>query len=99
MKKEYRYYVYIATNKRNNVLYTGITNSLVRRDFEHKNKLNKNGFTAKYNINKIVFYEYSEDVYLAIQREKEIKGWKRDRKMQLIKEFNSKWEDLLQDIY
>lgn len=61
--------------------------------------MNKNSFTAKYNINKIVYYEIYGEIYCAIQREKEIKGWKRNKKMQLIREFNPKWEDLLQDIY
>ena len=68
-----QYYIYIMTNKRNAVLYTGVTNNLERRIYEHKNKL-LSGFTKKYNINKLVYFESTNDIKLAIAREKEIKG-------------------------
>ena len=97
--KEYRYYIYIATNKTNKVLYTGVTNSLLRREFQHKTKYNKNSFTAKYNVSKVVYYEIFGDIYLAIGREKEVKGWTRQKKINLIRSLNPKWEDLLINSY
>ena len=90
-----QYYVYIATNSRNNVLYTGITNNLDRRIYEHKNKLTK-GFTSKYNINKLVYYEVYDNVADAINREKQIKAGSRQKKIDLIKGENSKFRDLLE---
>ena len=90
------YYVYMVTNWNNKVLYTGITNDLERRIYEHKNKLVK-GFTSKYNINKLVYFDYTEDVTLAIAKEKEIKGWKREKKDRLIESMNPEWKDLSLD--
>ena len=87
------YYVYILASWNNNVIYTGITNNLERRMYEHKNKLN-NGFTKKYNVNKLVYYACTKDVLSAIEREKQIKGWKRQKKNALIETINPKWEDL-----
>lgn len=84
------------TNKDNNVLYTGITNDLVRRVFEHKNKIIK-GFTYKYNINKLVYFEESSDVESAIKREKQIKSGSRQKKIDLINSINDKWDDLSKD--
>lgn len=69
------YFVYILTNKRHTVLYTGVTNNLPRRIWEHKNKINKNSFTFKYNCDQLVFYEGGPEIFGAIAREKEIKGW------------------------
>jgi putative endonuclease len=91
------YYIYIMTNKWNNVLYTGITNDLKRRVFEHKNKIIK-GFTERYNINKLVYYEIYDDVYNAIQREKQIKSWSRKKKIELIKGLNPEFKDLYEEI-
>ena len=91
------YYVYIMTNKYNTVLYTGVTNDLIRRVYEHKNKLVE-GFTAKYNLTKLVYYEICKDVKEAINREKQIKGWKREKKEKLIKGFNPDWKDLYEEI-
>ena len=91
------YYVYIMTNKYNTVLYTGVTNDLIRRVYEHKNKLVE-GFTAKYNLTKLVYYEIFKDVKEAINREKQIKGWKREKKEKLIKGFNPDWKDLYEEI-
>jgi len=87
------YYVYIVTNKDNKVLYTGITNDLLRRIDEHKRKLVK-GFTSKYNVSKLVYYEDGQDAYGAITREKQIKGYGRYKKMKLINSMNPDWEDL-----
>ena len=74
-------------------LYTGVTNDLTRRVYEHKNKLLK-GFTKKYNIDQLVYYEETDDVQTAIEREKQIKGWLRRRKVALIKSMNPNWDDL-----
>jgi len=88
-----QYYVYIMTNKNNTVLYTGVTNDLKRRAYEHKEKLIK-GFTKKYRITKLVYYEISEDIESAILREKQVKGGSRAKKIALVNSMNSKWEDL-----
>ncbi|MGI6435528.1 MAG: GIY-YIG nuclease family protein [Syntrophomonadaceae bacterium] len=87
------YYVYIMTNWNNKVLYIGITNNLERRVYEHKNKLVK-GFTAKYNVNKLVYFDSTSDVKSAISREKQIKGWTRRKKNELIASLNPGWDDL-----
>ncbi|MDO8570234.1 MAG: GIY-YIG nuclease family protein [Candidatus Daviesbacteria bacterium] len=91
------YYVYIATNKINNVLYTGVTNNLVRRIYEHREKLVP-GFTSQYNISKLVWFEVYEDIKEAINREKQIKGGSRKKKLDLIKSFNPSFEDLYENI-
>lgn len=88
-------YVYLLTNKSNNVLYTGVTNNLIRRIYEHKSKLIK-GFTQKYNIDRLVYYEVCESILVAIEREKKIKGWTRKKKDTLVNAFNPTWEDLYQ---
>jgi putative endonuclease len=88
-----QYYVYILTNKTNKVLYIGVTNNLVRRIFEHKNKLVE-GFTKKYNLSKLVYYEVTNDIYSALEREKQLKNWHRDWKINLINNFNPVWADL-----
>jgi len=87
------YYVYIMTNKRNTVLYTGVTNDLKRRVYEHKEKLT-DGFTKKYNITRLVHYEVSEDIESAILREKQIKAGSRQKKMDLVNSQNKEWADL-----
>ena len=86
------YYVYIITNK-SKTLYVGVTNDLSRRIFEHKNKL-LDGFTKKYNISKLVYYENFNDPNEAIRREKQIKGWLRIKKIKLIESMNPDWKDL-----
>jgi len=88
-----QYFIYIMTNKNHSVLYTGVTNDLKRRVYEHKNKLTE-GFTKKYNTNKLVFYEIYSDINEAITREKQIKGYSRARKIKLIEEMNNQWNDL-----
>jgi len=92
-----QFHVYIMTNKNNAVLYTGVTNDLNRRVYEHKNKLLE-GFTKKYNVDKLVFYEVYDDINNAIAREKQIKGGSRVRKIKLIEEMNSGWKDLFDEI-
>lgn len=93
MSKEY--YVYIMTNK-SRTIYTGVTNDLVRRVYEHKNKLVK-GFTNKYNIQYLVYYEATSGIESAIEREKQIKGWLRTRKIELINSVNPEWKDLSEE--
>jgi len=94
MSKESRqYYVYILTNKTNKVLYIGVTNDLERRIFEHKNKIVE-GFTKKYNLNKLIYYEVTKDISSAIEREKQLKNWHRDWKINLVNSFNPMWKDL-----
>jgi len=92
MKKQY--YVYIMTNKRNTVLYTGITNNIERRTYEHKEKLVE-GFTKKYNVDKLVYGEEFSDVKEAILREKQIKAGSRKKKMDLIKKVNPEFKEIL----
>ena len=94
-----KYYVYILTNKNCNVLYTGVTNDLVRRVYEHKNHLDKDSFTAKYKVNRLVYFEETSDVKAAIEREKQIKSWSRKRKTDLIFNVNPHWVDLYNQIF
>ena len=88
-----QYYVYIMTNKRNTVLYTGVANDLRKRVYEHKAKL-VDGFTKKYNVNKLAYYEIFNDIYNAIMREKQIKDGSRQKKIDLINSINSERRDL-----
>ncbi len=90
-------YVYIMTNKNNSVLYTGVTSDLIKRVYEHKNKLIE-GFTKKYNITKLVYYEIHESIESAIEREKQIKAGSRRKKIELIESLNPEWKDLYEDI-
>lgn len=92
------YFTYILSNKLNNVLYIGVTNDLQRRVYEHKNKLVE-GFTEKYNVDKLVYYEATESIETAILREKQLKKWRREKKITLIEHINPKWLDLSVDIY
>jgi putative endonuclease len=89
------YYVYIMTNH-SRTLYIGVTNDLERRVYEHKHKLIP-GFTSRYNITQLVYYETTTDVRAALEREKQIKGWVRRKKIALIEEENSHWNDLSAD--
>jgi len=88
-----QYYVYVLTNRTNRVLYIGVTNNLGRRIFEHKNKLVE-GFTKKYNLDKLIYYEVTNDIQSALEREKQLKNWHRDWKINLIKSFDPTWNDL-----
>jgi putative endonuclease len=87
------YYVYIMASKRNGTLYIGVTNNLIKRVYEHKNNLVE-GFTKKYNIHQLVYYEQTEDAMSAIEREKRLKAWKRQWKLNLIEQVNPEWKDL-----
>ena len=87
------YYVYILTNWNNKVMYVGVTNDLTRRLYEHKNKLT-DGFTSRYNVHKLVYFEHTTDAYAAITREKEIKAWRREKKDALVEKKNPDWKDL-----
>lgn len=91
------YYVYILASKKNGTLYTGVTNNLLRRVYEHKHKLTK-GFTSKYDVNKLVYYVETDNIYWAIQREKQIKRWLRKWKIELIEESNPDWKDLYYEL-
>ena len=92
-----QYYVYIMSNKNNTTLYTGVTNEIKRRVSEHKSGLIP-GFTKKYNCNKLVYYEVFSDINQAIDREKQIKGWKRSKKDELIDNYNKNRDDLYEQI-
>ena len=87
------YYVYILANKNNSTIYIGVTNDLVRRIYEHKNNVVK-GFTQKYNVHKLVYFEQTENIENAIIREKQLKNYSRERKEELINNVNPNWEDL-----
>ena len=89
-----KYYVYILTNKNHTVLYTGVTGDLIKRIYEHKTHADPHSFTAKYKVSKLVYFEGTNDVKAAIEREKQIKSWPRNRKIGLIFEFNPGWYDL-----
>jgi putative endonuclease len=91
------YYVYIMTSEFNTVLYVGVTNDLVRRIYEHKNKLVK-GFTSKYRVIKLVYYEMTDDINSAIEREKNIKKWSRSKKAALVNSMNKDWRDLYDEL-
>ena len=87
------YYVYILSNWDDSVIYIGVTGNLPRRLYEHRNGLAE-GFTKKYNVHKLVYYENTSDVYIAISREKQLKGWSRKKKNELITKVNPEWKDL-----
>ncbi len=97
MGNERQYYVYIMTNFQNTVLYTGVTNNLKRRVYEHKHGIGSE-FTKKYNVNKLVYYETCNDILSAIEREKQIKGGSRQRKIILVNSLNPDWCDLYDEI-
>ncbi|MBV6623915.1 MAG: GIY-YIG nuclease family protein [Rivularia sp. (in: Bacteria)] len=92
-----QYYIYIMTNQYKKVLYTGFTSDLHRRVSEHKSKLIE-GFTKKYNLTKLVYYEIYEDSYTAISREKQIKAGSRQKKIDLVNQMNHQWKDLYDEL-
>ena len=98
MIKNYTYYVYILASKRNGTLYIGVTNNLFSRMLQHKLKTNKNNFTAKYNTDKLVYYEEYQNIQDAIVREKELKKYKRQWKIELIEKDNPAWRDFFKDM-
>lgn len=99
MKKtsDRQYCVYVMTTSKNTALYTGVTNNLIRRVYEHKHDMFE-GFTKKYRVHKLVYYDFVEDVIVAIEREKQIKSWVRQKKIDLINTFNPDWHDLYNEI-
>jgi len=88
-----QYYIYILTSKRNSVLYIGVTSNLIKRIYEHKNNIIE-GFSKKYRIHKLVYYEIINDIESAIRREKQLKKWNRKWKLELIEKNNPEWRDL-----
>ena len=97
MREEKTYHVYIMASQRNGTLYIGVTNELVRRVYEHRNSL-LTGFTKTYNVHMLVYYEQTNDISAAIDREKNMKKWRRKWKLKLIEEFNPDWKDLWEEI-
>ena len=93
-----QYYVYILATNDNKVIYTGVTNNLIRRVYEHKNSLDLKSFTSRYHVHKLVYYECTTDVNSAIEREKQIKGWNRTHKNKLIESKNPNWNELYESI-
>ncbi len=92
-----QYYVYILASKRNGTLYIGVTSDLLKRIYEHKNDL-VDGFTKEYRVHRLVYYEETDDANSAILREKQMKKWNRQWKMELIEKFNPEWKDLYKDL-
>jgi len=92
-----QYFVYILCNGRISVNYTGVTDDLVRRIYEHKNKLT-DGFTKRYNVDRLIYFEAYDDVHAALNRKKEIKSWRKDKKMRLVRDSNPDFRDLYEDI-
>ena len=93
MAREHHYFVYLLTNWNNKVMYVGVTSNLVRRVYEHRTKAVK-GFTERYNVHKLVYFEQTSDVHAALAREKEIKKWRREKKNALVIQANPEWRDL-----
>jgi len=93
-----QYYVYILASRTNVTIYTGVTNDLVRRVWEHINSCDPSSFTSRYKTHKLVYYEIANDPYQAITREKQIKSWNRAKKNALISGMNPEWKDLYEDI-
>ncbi|MBU0540078.1 GIY-YIG nuclease family protein [Patescibacteria group bacterium] len=91
------FFVYILANAKNGTLYIGVTNDLIRRVYEHRNN-SIEGFTKKYSIHTLVYFETTEDIHSALRREKNLKAWKREWKIRLIEESNPGWKDLYPDI-
>ena len=90
-------YIYIVTNKQNGTLYIGVTSNLIKRVYEHKNSF-LDSFTSKYKLDKLVYYEIFNDIENAILREKQLKNWHREWKINLIEKFNPNWDDLYKSI-
>lgn len=96
--KHHNYFIYILSNKNNTALYTGVSNDLERRIFEHKEKGRKSAFTARYNVEKLVYYERFAHIEEAIAREKQIKAGSRQKKVDLIESINPEWKDLQEEL-
>ena len=93
-----QYYVYILTNAHKTVLYTGVTKDLVRRVYEHKMCADPKSFTSQYDVHKLVYFEETTDIKAALEREKQLKGWRRSKKNALIETMNPAWSDLYPDL-
>jgi putative endonuclease len=96
---EHAYYVYIMKNHHDTTLYIGVTNDLTKRVWQHKNKISSKSFTSKYNVDKLVYFEVTQDVVSALAMEKLMKKWKRQWKIDLINKFNPEWRDLYNEFY
>ena len=96
--KDMNYYIYILSNCTGTTIYTGVTNNLPRRVYEHRNSADPKSFTTKHRVYKLVYYEYTGDVRVALEREKQIKSWSRAKKNKLINSKNPKWDDLYETI-
>ena len=92
------YYVYILASATNVTVYIGVTNDLVRRVYEHRNQMISDSFTSKYGVHKLVYFEQTSDVKAALEREKQLKGWRRSKKNSLIESMNPEWKDLYPDL-
>ena len=92
------YYVYILANATNTTIYTGVTNDLIRRVYEHKQNMDPKSFTAKYKVDRLVYFEETSSSRAAIEREKQLKGWSRAKKNALVNGMNPDWEDLWERI-
>ena len=92
------YYVYILASATNVTVYIGVTNDLIRRVYEHRHKADPNSFTSKYSVYKLVYFEQTSDVKAALEREKQLKGWRRSKKNALIESMNPEWKDLYPDL-
>ena len=92
------YYVYILASATNVRIYIGVTNDLIRRVYEHRNHLAPDSFTSKYDVHKLVYFEQTSDVSAALEREKQLKGWRRSKKNALIETMNPEWKDLYPDL-
>jgi putative endonuclease len=91
-------YIYIIGNSTNSTIYIGVTNNLIRRVMEHRQKVNPESFTAKYNLYKLLYYEYFKSIKDAIRREKQLKKWRREKKDFLINKLNPEWKDLFETL-
>lgn len=92
------YYVYILANATNYTVYIGVTNDLLRRVYEHREHLDPDSFTSQYNVHKLVYFEQTNDIKTALEREKQLKGWRRSKKNALIETMNPEWKDLYPDL-
>ncbi len=98
MQKEYNFYIYILTNYSKTILYVGFTNNIIRRIIEHKNNLGCK-FTRKYKLKQLIYFERCEDVYRMMEREKEIKKWRREKKINLVKSVNPNLNDIIGKLF
>ena len=92
------YYVYILASATNYSVYIGVTNDLIRRVYEHRHEADPNSFSAQYQIHKLVYFEQTTDIRAALEREKQLKGWRRSKKNALIETMNPQWKDLYPDL-